>query len=98
MREIVIPDGDTRNISIGSSLVGTAYEEDTDRLFLRILPGTQLQEIDRRTGQRLRSFAAQQVPAGCGGFTPDEFPNSGMRFGHALFRPASVPRPSGRPA
>ena len=74
MREIVIPDGDTRNISIGSSLVGTAYEEDTDRLFLRILPGTQLQEIDRRTGQRLRSFAAQQVPAGCGGFTPDEFP------------------------
>ena len=74
MREIVIPDGTTRNISIGASLVGTAYEEDSDRLFLRILPGTQLQEVDRRTGQRLRSFSAQQVPPGCGGFTPDEFP------------------------
>ncbi|MDH3241963.1 MAG: SdiA-regulated domain-containing protein [Alphaproteobacteria bacterium] len=74
MRDITIPDGTTRNVPIGASLVGVAFEEGRDRLFLRILPGTQLQEVDRRTGRRIRSFSAQQVPAGCGGFTPDEFP------------------------
>lgn len=74
MRDIVIPDGTTRNVPVGASLVGVAYEEGIDRLFIRVLPGTQLQEIDQRTGQRVRSFSAQAVPAGCGGITPDEFP------------------------
>jgi hypothetical protein len=74
MRDITIPDGTTRNVPIGASLVGVAYEEGRDRLFLRILPGSQLQEVNRQTGQRIRSFSAQQVPAGCGGITPNQFP------------------------
>lgn len=74
MQDITIPDGTVRNVAIGASLVGVAYEEGRDRLFLRILPGTQLQEVNRRTGQRIRSFSAQQVPAGCGGITPNQFP------------------------
>lgn len=72
-REIVIPNGTTRLIPISASIVGLAYDEPRRRIFLRNLPGTQLQELDRN-GRVLRTFAAQRVPAGCGGITPDEFP------------------------
>ncbi|CUK10879.1 hypothetical protein RUE5091_03349 [Ruegeria denitrificans] len=72
-REIKIPDGSTRLIPISSSIVGLAYDDARERIFLRNLPGTQLQELDR-DGRVLRTFSAQRVPAGCGGFTPDEFP------------------------
>lgn len=72
-REIRIPDGATVTFPLSSSIVGLAYEDGPRHLFARNLPGTQLQELDRR-GNVLGTFAAQQVPAGCGGITPDEFP------------------------
>ncbi len=72
-REIRIPDGATVTFPLASSIVGLTYEDRPRHLFARNLPGTQLQELDRR-GNVLRTFAAQQVPAGCGGITPDEFP------------------------
>lgn len=72
-REIRIPDGTTVTFPLSSSIVGLTYEDRPRHLFARNLPGTQLQELDRR-GNVLRTFAASQVPAGCGGITPDEFP------------------------
>lgn len=72
-REVSIPDGATRLFPTSASIVGLAYDEPRERIYLRNLPGTQLQELDR-SGRVLRSFAAQRVPAGCGGITPDEFP------------------------
>jgi hypothetical protein len=72
-REVKIPDGATRLIPISASIVGLAYDEPRRRIYLRNLPGTQLQELDRM-GRVLRTFSAQRVPAGCGGITPDEFP------------------------
>ncbi len=66
MRDVEIPSGNTELISVGSSFIGVAYEESSDHLFLRVVPGTQLQEVDR-SGNRLRSFSAQQVTAGCDG-------------------------------
>lgn len=70
MRDVEIPSGNTTLIPIGSSFIGAAYEEASDHLFLRIVPGTQLQELDRN-GNRLRSFSAQQVTAGCDGAGPE---------------------------
>lgn len=72
-REIKIPDGTTRLIPVSASIVGLAYDQPRRRIFLRNLPGTQLQELDRN-GRVLRTFSAQRVPAGCGGVTPDDFP------------------------
>ena len=74
LRNVTIPSGDIRTVPLGAPLVGIAYEEGRDRLFLRVLPGTRIDEVDRRSGRRIRSFPARQVPAGCGGITPDEFP------------------------
>jgi len=66
MRDVAIPSGNTVFIPIGAPFIGVAYEESSDHIFLRIIPGTQLQELDR-TGTRIRSFPAQQVTAGCDG-------------------------------
>ena len=72
-REVKIPDGSTRLIPTSSSIVGLAYDDSRERIFLRNLPGTQLQELDR-DGRVLRTFSAQRVPAGCGGATPSDIP------------------------
>lgn len=72
-REIRIPDGATVTFPLAASIVGLAHDDGTGHIFARNLPGTQLQELDRR-GRVLRTFAASRVPAGCGGITPSEFP------------------------
>jgi hypothetical protein len=74
LRDVAIPSGATNLVPIAGSVVGAEYEERTDRLFLRLLPGTQLQEVDRPSGRVIRTFPARQVTAGCGGITPDQFP------------------------
>lgn len=70
-RDVEIPSGATSLIPIGASFVGMAYEEDSDHLFIRVVPGTHIQELDR-TGRRIRSFSAQQVTAGCDGINPSD--------------------------
>ncbi len=72
-REVRIPDGATRLFPLSSPIVGLAHDDARRRIYVRNLPGTQLQELDRN-GTVLRTFSAQRVPGGCGGFTPDEFP------------------------
>jgi hypothetical protein len=72
IREVDLDSGALATLrpSHNSQIVGVAYEERTDHLFLRLLPGTQLMEVDRATAQVLRTFSAQQVTAGCGGIFP----------------------------
>lgn len=72
-REIRIPDGATVTFPLPSALVGLTYDDRSRDLTVRNLPGTQLQRFGRR-GHLLATFPAEQVPAGCGGITPSEFP------------------------
>lgn len=72
-REVRIPDGSTRLFPTPGSIVGLAYDDARRRIYVRNLPGTQLQELNR-SGSVLRTFAAQRVPAGCGGSAPVEIP------------------------
>ena len=70
MRDIEVPSGRTELIPTSASSVGVAYEEDTDHLFLRLVGGTQLWEVERSTGNRIRQFVAMRVTAGCDGGGP----------------------------
>ena len=82
MRDVEIPSGATTTIPIGASLVGVAYEEQTDHIFGRLVGGTELWEVDR-SGAMLRSFIAQQVTAGCDVGThkfPDKECGLAMRY------------------
>jgi hypothetical protein len=69
IREVTMPTGGLATLrpSHNTQIVGLAYEERTDHLFARLLPGTQLMEIERASSNVLRTFSAQQVTAGCGG-------------------------------
>jgi len=69
IRDVEIPSGNMQLISNASSsfIVGLAYQKDQDRIFARVIPGTQMLEIERGTGAILRSFVARQVTPGCGG-------------------------------
>lgn len=58
----------------GAAIVGLAYDQSTDHIFARVLPGTTIREIERSTGHVIRDFQARRVTPGCGGITPDEFP------------------------
>lgn len=78
IRDVDIPSGALAQVpnSANAAIVGMAYEESSDHLFLRLLPGTSMREIERKTGALIRNFTAAGVTAGCGGFTPDEFPTT----------------------
>lgn len=69
IRDIEIPSGSIERIRnpFSAIIVGLAYQKDTDRIFARLIPGTSMREIDRKTGTVIRSFVARQVTAGCGG-------------------------------
>jgi hypothetical protein len=58
----------------GTAIVGLDYERSSDHIFARVLPGTIIREIERSSGNIIRSFPAQKVTPGCGGITPDQFP------------------------
>lgn len=77
-RDVSLPDGNMQMIPNTSSVstVGLAYLADKDHLLERVLPGTQLREIDRKDGKIIRTFAAKQVTAGCANTGPsgDEIP------------------------
>jgi hypothetical protein len=72
IRDIEIPSGSIERISnqFSAIIVGLAYQKDTDRIFARLIPGTSMREIDRKTGAVIRSFVARQVTPGCGGMSP----------------------------
>jgi len=72
IRDIEIPSGSIEQIRNQSSaiIVGLAYQKGTDRIFARLIPGTSMREIDRKTGAVVRSFVALQVTPGCGGISP----------------------------
>ena len=79
IRDIEVPTGTMKLIpnAAGSTIVGLAYQKSSDRIFARLIPGTAMREIERSTGNIIRSFVAQQVTAGCGGINPvSEFPNT----------------------
>jgi hypothetical protein len=78
IRDVDIPSGVLAQVpnSANVAIVGMAYEESSDHIFLRLLPGTSMREIERKTGALIRNFTAACVTAGCGGFTPDEFPTT----------------------
>jgi hypothetical protein len=101
IREVDLDNGTLTTLrpSHAAAIVGLAYEERTDRLFARLLPGTLLLEIDRRSSIVVRSFNAQQVPAGCGGVQPaPELPNAvcGLAM-RAADRHLFLDHPSGNP-
>jgi hypothetical protein len=77
MRDVTIPIGAValiRSASGGSAIVGLDYEQSSDHIFARVLPGTTLREVERSSGNIIRSFPAQKVVPGCGGITPIEIP------------------------
>lgn len=101
IREVRLNDGtlETLRPAHAAAIVGLAYEERTDRLFARLLPGTQLMEIDRRSSVVIRLFNAQQVTAGCGGILPaSELPNAvcGLAM-RAADRHLFLDHPTGNP-
>ncbi|GIL06261.1 hypothetical protein FBR04_01885 [Betaproteobacteria bacterium PRO7] len=78
IRDVTLPGGGLATIRVSSNeqIVGLAYEQRTDRLFAREIPGTRLVEIERASGATVRTFSAQQVTPGCGGLlTNVELPN-----------------------
>jgi hypothetical protein len=101
IREVTLPTGGlvTLRPSHNSQIVGLAYEERTDHVFARLIPGTQLLEIERSSGNVLRTFSAQQVTPGCGGIFPSvELPsvNCGLAQ-RASDRNLFLDHPTGNP-
>lgn len=72
IRDVETPSGSIEQIpnQFSAIIVGLAYQKDTDRIFARLIPGTSMREIDRKTGAVIRSFVARQVTPGCGGMSP----------------------------
>lgn len=101
VREVTLDNGTLTTLrpSHAAAIVGLAYEERTDRLFARLLPGNLLLEIDRRSSIVVRSFNAQQVTGGCGGLQatpelPDAVCGLAMR---AADRHLFLDHPTGNP-
>lgn len=101
IREVKLDNGTLATLrpSHAAAIVGLAYEERTDRLFARLLPGTLLLEIDRRSSLVVRHFNAQQVTAGCGSVLPaPELPDTvcGLAM-RATDRHLFLDHPTGNP-
>ncbi len=60
MRDVEIPAGNTTLIPIGSSIVGAAYEEASDHLFVRLVSGNHLQGLGR-DGKLYRSASYRRM-------------------------------------